>query len=102
MLDRATIRARYRRALDLGYPAKVAAQIANGRGSLPEDPNPANVPADVPPPPPEVAARIAQTVIGEDDIKTLRARYTELTGKKPFPGWPVEVLAEKIAAATAG
>lgn len=30
-----------------------------------------------------------------------RARYAELVGKKPFPGWSVDQLNEKIAAAEA-
>lgn len=33
-----------------------------------------------------------------DDLKTLRASYRELTGKKPFPGWDADELTKRIAA----
>lgn len=35
-----------------------------------------------------------------DDLKEARAEYRRITGKMFFPGWSVEVLREKIAAAS--
>lgn len=34
-----------------------------------------------------------------EDLADLREDYTEIVGKKPFPGWNAETLREKIAAA---
>lgn len=34
-----------------------------------------------------------------DEMKALRAEYTEAVGKRPFPGWNAEVLRERIDAA---
>lgn len=36
-----------------------------------------------------------------DELKTARARYSEVLGKKAFPGWSLEQLNEKIAQAEA-
>lgn len=36
---------------------------------------------------------------GGDDLKAARAEYEAVLGKRPFPGWGIEVLREKIAAA---
>lgn len=34
----------------------------------------------------------------KDEIATLRAEYTDLFGKKPFPGWDAEELQKRIDA----
>lgn len=76
--------------------------------------------ADVPPPPPAVAAKIAAAVApvtpaavgamttadmpsatAEDDRPALRAEYERVLGKAPWVGWNTEQLREKIAAAQA-
>lgn len=35
-----------------------------------------------------------------DDVPALRARYKEVLGKAPFPGWDAKELARRIAVAT--
>lgn len=52
--------------------------------------------ADVPPPPPAVAAQIAN-----NDMATLRAEYRVVFGRAPFNGWDAAQLRERIAAAKA-
>lgn len=42
-----------------------------------------------------------EQIPGDDDIATVRAEYHDLIGKKPFHGWDVATLLEKIAAARA-
>ena len=37
-----------------------------------------------------------------DELATVRAEYSEVVGKRPFMGWDVAMLREKIAAAKAG
>jgi hypothetical protein len=63
-------------------------------------------PANVPAPPPAVAAKIKDAVAPvapppADDRAALRAEYEAVLGKAPFPGWSADVLREKIAAAKA-
>jgi hypothetical protein len=43
----------------------------------------------------------SKTAVG-DDLAALRAAYVDKFGKRPFNGWPVEVLREKIAGTTNG
>jgi len=37
----------------------------------------------------------------EDDLASVRAEYQRITGKRPFNGWNVEILREKMAAKAA-
>ena len=58
----------------------------------------------VPPPPPAVAKQIEEAILppaSVEDLKAVRAEYEAALGKKPFPGWGVDALKEKIAAAKA-
>lgn len=74
---------------------------------------------EVPPPPPEVAQRIAEVTApdlqpadvppsvaasgnesdGAGDIVALRAEYERVLGKRPFYGWDAATLRDKMAAA---
>lgn len=56
------------------------------------------------PPPPELKQKIEQVAKAAkvedpaaEDLAALRAKYKEITGKKPFHGWNVEDLQAKIA-----
>lgn len=63
--------------------------------------------ADVPPPSPAVAARIAAAVAPgqstapavDDDLVKARTEYRDALGRPPFHGWDAATLREKIAAA---
>lgn len=64
---------------------------------------------ELPPPPAELLARFDHDHNGlpggcaapeqTDDLKVLRAEYTEKLGKRPFPGWGAEELKRRIAEA---
>lgn len=54
---------------------------------------------EIPPPPPAIAEQISATVTATDDVKAARDEYEQALGKRPFPGWGVGILREKIAAA---
>lgn len=75
-------------------------------------------PVDLPPPPPAVAEQIKQAfppaaapapaetsapgaTDATDDLKSLRAEYESVIGKKPFGGWNAEQLRAKITEAKA-
>ncbi len=49
--------------------------------------------------PPHAALKEKITPAPEDDIAAVRAEYLDVVGKKPFMGWDIETLREKIAAA---
>jgi hypothetical protein len=50
---------------------------------------------------PKAEATAAAEPSDNDELKTARARYGEVLGKKAFPGWSLEQLNEKIAQAEA-
>lgn len=59
-------------------------------------------PADVPPPPPEVATRIAEATApppGEVELIEARLEYKRVTGKQAYHAWDAATLREKIAIA---
>jgi hypothetical protein len=59
-------------------------------------------PVDLPPPPPDVAAKIVDAVgKPEDALQRLRAEYEAVLGKRPYYGWDAAALTEKINAAKA-
>lgn len=61
----------------------------------------AAAPLEVAPPPPELAAKIAEAVEGDAkaEIRGLREQLHALTGKNVFSGWDADILRTKIAAA---
>lgn len=44
-----------------------------------------------------VAAPVAEVEVPEVEINDYRDKYKELTGKKPYHGWNIEQLVEKIS-----
>lgn len=55
--------------------------------------------AQVPPPPPAVAEKIASVASVNDDLLKARAEYEQVIGRKPYYGWDVKTLREKAALA---
>lgn len=58
--------------------------------------------ADVPPPPPALASKIAENFGSDEDLKAARAEYVAAVGRQPFHGWDAATLREKAAAAKQG
>lgn len=58
-------------------------------------------PGEVAPPPPAVAAKVAALVTAPEQVLAeARAQYEEKVGRRPYYGWTIEQLREKIAAAS--
>lgn len=100
MRDPRSVRQVFFAALEAGCSNEQATRIANGEEAMPTISAAASEAVEPPPgPPAALADKIAAMTPPAEDLSALRAQYAAAAGKKPYHGWDVATLRERIAAA---